>query len=199
MYRVALTGNIASGKSAVADEWSRLGARIIDADVLARRAVEPGSAGLRRIVQEFGSDVMVNGALDRARLGRIVFSDPARRRQLETIVHPEVERLRAEEEAEAAQDGETIVVHAIPLLFETGLQSGFDAIVMVDAEESRRLERLVTTRSLKESDARAMIDAQEPAAAKRARADHVIDNNGTLEELAECAREVWRQIEAAAG
>ena len=199
MYRVALTGNIASGKSAVADEWSRLGACIIDADVLARRAVEPGSEGLRRIVQEFGKDVMVNGALDRARLGRTVFSDPARRRQLEAIVHPEVERLRAEEEAEAAQDGETIVVHAIPLLFETGLESGFDAIVMVDAEESRRLERLVTTRSLKESDARAMIDAQEPAAAKRARADHVIDNNGTLEELAERAREVWRQIEAAAG
>lgn len=199
MYRVALTGNIASGKSAVADEWSRLGARIIDADVLARRAVEPGSEGLRRVVQEFGSGVMVNGALDRARLGRIVFSDPARRRQLEAIVHPEVERLRTAEEAEAAEDGETIVVHAIPLLFETGLESGFDAVVLVDAEESRRLQRLVATRSLKESDARAMIDAQEPAAAKRARAAHVIDNNGTLAELAERAREVWRQIEAAAG
>ena len=198
MYRVALTGNIASGKSAVADEWSRLGARIIDADMLARRAVEPGSEGLRRIVQEFGKDVMVNGALDRARLGRTVFSDPARRRQLEAIVHPEVERLRAAEEAAAAQDGERIVVHAIPLLFETGLERGFDAVVVVDAEESRRLQRLVTTRSLKENDARAMIDAQEPAAAKRARADHVIDNNGTLAELATRAREVWRQIEAAA-
>jgi dephospho-CoA kinase len=199
MYRVALTGNIASGKSAVADEWSRMGAHIIDADVLARRAVEPGSAALRRIAERFGSDVIVDGALDRAALGRVVFSDPARRHELEAIVHPEVERLRLVEESRAADRGETIVVHAIPLLFETGLERGFDAVVVVDADEEVRLQRLIRTRSLSERAARAMIDAQEPAAAKRARADFVIDNNGTLSELAERARDVWSTLTAAAG
>jgi dephospho-CoA kinase len=198
MYRVALTGNIASGKSAVADEWSRLGAHIIDADVLARRAVEPGSSALRRIAQQFGSHVIVNGALDRAAMGRVVFGDAAKRRELEAIVHPEVERLRAEEEALAMEAGEPIVVHAIPLLFETDLESHFDAVVLVDADERLRLQRLVTTRSLSERDARAMIEAQEPAAAKRPLADYVIDNNGTLDELAPRAREVWSRIVAAA-
>lgn len=194
MYRVALTGNIASGKSAVADEWSRLGAHVIDADILARRAVEPGSDALRRIRQQFGDEVTVDGALDRAALARVVFGDAAKRRELEAIVHPEVERLRAEEEARAAEHGEAIVVHAIPLLFETGLEPQFDTIVVVDAEERVRLERLVSMRSLTERDARAMIAAQEPAQAKRTRADYVIENNGTLDELAERAREVWSQI-----
>ncbi|HSJ33272.1 MAG TPA: dephospho-CoA kinase [Longimicrobiales bacterium] len=198
MYRVALTGNIASGKSAVAEEWRGLGACIIDADVLARRAVEPGSAGLARIAQVFGDDVIVGGALDRAALGRVVFGDAARRRELEAIVHPEVERLRTEEEAVAAQRGESIVVHAIPLLFETGLDSQFDTVVLVDADENTRRERLVTKRALRDEDARAMIAAQAPAGPKRARADFVIDNNGTLDDLARRAREVWREILAAA-
>lgn len=198
MYRVALTGNIASGKSAVAEEWRRLGACVIDADVLARRAVEPGSAGLARIAQVFGDDVIVGGALDRAALGRVVFADAARRRDLEAIVHPEVERLRTEEEAVAARRGETVVVHAIPLLFETGLETKFDTVVVVDADESARRERLVNMRGLSEQDARAMIAAQAPAGPKRARADFTIDNNGTLDDLARRAREVWREILAAA-
>ena len=198
MYRVALTGNIASGKSAVAEEWRRLGACIIDADVLARRAVEPGSTGLARIAHVFGDDVIVNGALDRAALGRLVFGDAARRRELEAIVHPEVERLRTQEEAVAAQRGESIVVHAIPLLFETGLDAQFDAVVLVDADENTRRERLVTNRGLTEQDARAMIAAQAPAGPKRAGADFIIDNNGTLDDLVRRAREVWREILAAA-
>ena len=198
MYRVALTGNIASGKSAVADEWSRLGAHVIDADVLARQAVAPGTDALRRIEELFGSGVIVNGALDRAALGRIVFGDADRRRQLEAIVHPEVQRLRARAEAEAAERGHAIVVHAIPLLFETGLESGFDAVVLVDADERVRLERLVTKRSLDEAEATAMIASQQPAAAKRARADYVIDNNSTLDDLARRARKVWSSIAAAA-
>lgn len=198
MYRVGLTGNIASGKSAVAEEWRRLGACIIDADVLARRAVDPGSTGLARIAQAFGDDVIVNGALDRAALGRVVFSDAARRRELEAIVHPEVERLRKEAEASAAQRGESIVVHAIPLLFETGLDSQVDMVVLVDADEDTRRERLVSNRGLSEQDARAMIAAQAPAGPKRARADLIIDNNGTLDDLARRAREVWREILAAA-
>jgi dephospho-CoA kinase len=198
MYRVGLTGNIASGKSAVADEWSRLGAHVIDADVLARRAVEPGSDGLRRIEEQFGSAVIVAGALDRAALGRVVFTDPAQRRALEAIVHPEVERLRLEEESRAEKRGETIVVHAIPLLFETGLDAAMDAVVLVDADEQARLNRLTGKRRLAQRDARNMIDAQEPAATKRVRADYIIDNNGTLDELAARAHEVWSRIVAAA-
>jgi dephospho-CoA kinase len=198
VYRVALTGNIASGKSAVADEWSRLGACIIDADVLARRAVEPGTRAFHLIRQEFGDAVIAGGDLDRAALGRVVFRDERKRRLLESIVHPEVERLRTEAETRAEAQGADIVVHVIPLLFEAGLEGQFDAVVMVDSPETVRLERLLTTRSLTESDARAMIEAQQPASAKRARADHVIANAGTLADLAARAREVWSVIEAEA-
>jgi dephospho-CoA kinase len=198
VYRVALTGNIASGKSAVAEEWSRLGAHIIDADVLARRAVDPGTRALHIIGQEFGDAVIADGELDRAALGRIVFHDERKRRLLESIVHPEVERLRSEAEAQAAARGAAIVVHVIPLLFETGLETQFDAVVLVAAPEALRLQRLIATRSLTEHDARAMIDAQQPVSAKRARADHVIENDATLEDLAARAREVWSVVEAEA-
>lgn len=195
VYRVALTGNIASGKSAVADEWSRLGAHIIDADALARHAVEPGTRALSRIEREFGPHVIADGRLDRGALGRIVFRDAGKRGLLESIVHPEVERLRVEAETEASRHGATIVVHVIPLLYETGMEAQFDAVVVVDAPEEVRLERLVATRSLSGQDARAMIDAQLPANAKRARADHVIVNDGTLDDLKKRARAVWSLIE----
>lgn len=197
MYRVGLTGNIASGKSAVADEWARLGAIVIDADVLARRAVEPGSSGLARIAAEFGAGVIQDGALDRAALGRVVFRDADRRRALEAIVHPEVQRLREAEEASAAARGATVVVHSIPLLFEAGLAAEFDAVVVVDAAEDVRLDRLVSKRGIAPEQARAMIDAQQPAAGKRLQADYVIDNSGTLDELADQARAVWQQVTAA--
>ncbi|MGH7448505.1 MAG: dephospho-CoA kinase [Longimicrobiales bacterium] len=198
MYRVGLTGNIASGKSTVAQEWSRLGAHVIDADVLARRAVAPGTDALHRIGEVFGNAMIVNGSLDRAALGRIVFRDPGKRRVLETIVHPEVRRLREEEEARAAARGERIVVHAVPLLYETGMEGQFDTVVLVDAAESVRLERLVAARELSADDARAMIAAQQPSETKRVRADHVIENNGTLDQLVEQARAVWARITAAA-
>ena len=196
MYRVALTGNIASGKSTVADVWRRLGAYIIDADVLARRAVEPGSDALRRIEEQFGPDVIVNGALDRAAMRRIVFADDAKRQLLESIVHPEVERLRREEESRAAETGATIVVHVIPLLFEAGLADRFDHVVLVDSSEQLRRDRIVQTRGLSEAEAQAMIDAQMPASEKRARSDRVIENDGTLEELEAAAEQAWREITA---
>lgn len=195
MFRVGLTGNIASGKSTVARVWQRLGAPVIDADVLARRAVAPGSVGLRRIVETFGPGVLDEaGRLDRAALRDIVFRDPEARAKLEAIVHPEVGRLRREEEARLEAAGEKIVVHDIPLLFEAGLDEEFDAIVLVDASERVRLERLVRDRGLPEDEARRMIDAQMPSSQKRDRADYVIENEGTLETLERAAEEVWREL-----
>lgn len=196
MLRIGLTGNIASGKSTVARVWARHGARIIDADLLARRAVEPGSPGLERVVAAFGTGVLdEEGALDRAELREVVFRDADARARLEAIVHPEVARLRAEEEAAAEAAGARVVVNDIPLLFEVGLEDEFDLVVLVDAPEEVRLARLVHERGLDEAEARRMIEAQLPAAAKRERADLLIENAGTLPELEARAEEVWREIE----
>lgn len=196
MIRVALTGNIASGKSAVAEVWQELGAAIIDADELARLAVEPGTPGLERVREAFGPDVITaDGRLDRDALRRRVFADPAERRRLEQLLHPEIARLRDEAEARLRTEGKRIVVHMIPLLFEVGMEHDFDRVVLVDAPEATRLERLVRGRGLAEEEARAMIAAQMPSPAKRAGADIVIDNDGSLDELRRRAREVWRRIE----
>jgi dephospho-CoA kinase len=199
VYRVALTGNIASGKTAVAEVWTRLGAVVIDADVLARQAVEPGTPALRRIEQRFGPDVLAGGSLDRGALRRAVFGDDEKRRALEAIVHPEVERLRREAEQRAERAGARIVVHSIPLLFETGLANQFDTVVLVDAGEAARRDRIVATRGLTPAEAEAMIRSQMPASAKRADADYIIDNNAGLQELEQEAERVWSQIEARAG
>jgi len=199
-FRVGLTGNIASGKSAVAAAWQRLGAPIVDADLLARQAVAPGTLGLRAVRAAFGPDVVdAEGALDRAALRRLVFADAAARRRLEGIVHPEVARLRAEAEARLARAGARIVVHAIPLLYEVGAEGTLDLVVLVDAPEAVRLERLLRDRALPEAEARAMIAAQQPAQAKRARADLVIDNDGTLAQLAAEAERAWAEIRERAG
>lgn len=196
MLRVALTGNIASGKSSVARVWARLGAPIIDADVLARRAVEPGSPALERIAQAFGPGVLEpGGGLDREAMRAIVFRDEAARRRLEAIVHPEVARLRREEEQRLEREGARIVVNDIPLLFEVGLEDEFDVVVLVDAPEAVRLERLVRDRGLDPDEALRMIAAQMPAEQKRRRSDIVIENAGTLEELEARAERVWRELE----
>lgn len=195
MYRVALTGNIASGKSTVAELWRRHGAALIDADVLAREAVTPGSAALERIGARFGPGVIgPDGALDRDALRSIVFADEGARCDLEAIVHPEVARLRVEREAELERAGAAVVVNVIPLLFETGMDRAFDEVVLVDAPEAQRLVRLVERRGMDEEEARRMIDAQMPAAEKRPRADTVIDNGGTLDELEANALAVWTAI-----
>ncbi|HUF49808.1 MAG TPA: dephospho-CoA kinase [Longimicrobiales bacterium] len=192
LFRIALTGNIASGKSEVAAVWQQAGATVIDADELARRAVEPGSDALERLVAAFGPGIMASdGTLDRAAMRRIAFEDDTARHMLEAIVHPEVERLRLETEQQARQRGVRTIVHAIPLLFETGMDDEFDVIVLVDAPEHSRRERLARSRGLTDAEAAAMIGAQLPAAEKRARAHHVIDNDGTLAQLRTRALQVW--------
>ena len=199
MLLVGLTGNIGSGKSTVDQLLSERGATIIDADVLSRRAVEIGTPAYRSIVERWGTSILgPDGMLDRGALRRIVFSDPAELEQLNTLVHPEVERMRAELVEAARLRGDKLVVCDVPLLFERKMTDLFDKIVLVDAPRPVRLERLVRERGLKETEAMDMIVAQMPAELKRARADFVIDNVGTLTQLDARVAEVWSALEQAA-
>jgi len=195
MILVGLTGNIASGKSSVAKMFAARGATIIDSDVLARRAVEPGTPALKAIVSHWGTGVLSSdGSLDRAALRHVVFDRPDELEALNAIVHPEVGRLRDEEIDAAAARGDRVVVCDIPLLFERRLADAFTRIVLVDAPRPIRLERLMRDRGLSQEEAVQMIAAQMPAELKRARADFVIENAGTLEQLAEHVKTVWEAI-----
>jgi len=196
VVKVGLTGNVASGKSSVARVWRGLGATVVDADVLAREAVAPGTPGLRRIVAKWGDEVLdAAGALDRAAMREIVFRDEHARQRLEAIVHPEVARLRDEAFAAAEREGASVVVADVPLLFEAGLADEFDVVVLVDAPEPLRLERMVRDRGMDGEAARRIIAAQMPAGRKRDRADRVIDNAGSVESLESAAREAWMWIQ----
>ena len=199
MLLVALTGNIASGKSTVAAMFVARGATLIDADVLARHAVRVGTPGYDAIVRRWGESVLsADGVLDRGALRHIVFDQPDELRALNAIVHPGVERMRADLVATARARGDRIVICDIPLLFEANLTEGFDRIVLVDAPRPLRLERLVRDRGLRETEAMAMIAQQMPADLKRARADFVIDNDGTREALEQRVHEVWTALAAEA-
>ncbi len=199
MLLVALTGNIASGKSSVASMFAARGATLIDADVLARLAVRVGTPGYDAIVRRWGSSVLsADGVLDRGALRGIVFEQPEELRALNAIVHPVVERMRSELLSSARARGDRLVICDIPLLFENNLADGFDRIVLVDAPRPLRLERLVRDRGLRETEAMAMIAQQMPADLKRARADFVIDNDSTRDALAQRVDEVWRALSAEA-
>jgi dephospho-CoA kinase len=195
MRLIGLTGNIASGKSAVSDMLAERGATIVDADVLARDAVTKGSPALDAIVARWGEGVLDSeGNLDRAALRHIVFEDQGDLDALNEIVHPEVMRLREKDIAAARARGEQIVVCVIPLLFERHLAGDFDAIVLVDAPRSVRLERIVRDRGVDEAEAMKMIASQMPADLKRARADYVIENTGSLVDLEAEVDRVWEEI-----
>src|SRR5918997_4937113 len=197
MLLVGLTGNIASGKSTVARGFAERGATIIDADVLARRAVQIGTPAHSAIVERWGRAVLApDGVIDRAALRERVFADHTELEELNAIVHPEVARLRDELVAEARARGDRIVICDIPLLFERHLAAEFDRIVLVDAPRPTRLERLVRDRRLREDEAMNMITAQMPAELKRARADYVIDNNGSRADLEPRVAEVWAALDA---
>ena len=196
MLLIGLTGNIASGKSTVARLLAARGATIIDADLLARQAVEVGTPAYDKILQRWGRDVLApDGMLDRAALRERVFADQDELEELNQIVHPEVTRMRDEMVAEARDRGDRIVVCDIPLLFENDLAGSFDRIMLVDAPRPMRLERLVRERGLHEAEAMKMIAAQMPAELKRARADYVIDNTGALDDLEARVDEVWHGLE----
>lgn len=199
MLNVALTGNIAAGKSAVVELFRTWGATVIDADQLVRDAQAPGSPVLRAIAARFGQDLIdAAGTLDRPALRRRAMGDPAALLELNRIVHPEVERRRAALEQEARSRGDRIVINDIPLLFETADAATFDAIVLVDAPESVRRARLLAQRGLTPADADQMLAAQAPSGPKRARSTYVIDNDGDRAALEARAREVWTQLLARA-
>jgi dephospho-CoA kinase len=198
VLRVAVTGGIGSGKSQVSRRLGTYGAVVIDSDVLARAAVARGSAGLERVVAEFGPEVLTTtGDLDRPALGRLVFGDPASRRRLEAIVHPEVRRLGRElERAAVAADPDVVVVHDVPLLVESRGRGEFDVVVVVDVPTQLQLLRLVRDRDMSETDAQARIDSQASRAERLAIADEIVENTGTLADLDRRVAELWTALQA---
>jgi dephospho-CoA kinase len=195
MVRVALTGGIASGKSMVAAELAARGAIIIDADVLAREVVEPGTPALAAIIDRFGEQVVSDGRLDRPRLAQIVFADPLARRDLERIVHPAV-RARAAE-LERAAGPAAIVVHVIPLLVETGQQGDFDLVVTVDVDHETQIQRLVARNGFTRAEAESRIAAQASREDRKIAADVVVDNTGSVTQLREQIDELWAGLSSA--
>lgn len=183
--RVGLTGGIATGKSTVVENLRRHGVAVVDADALARAAVEPGAPGLAAIVEHFGADVLTaDGNLDRKALGAIVFDDPAERRVLEAIVHPYV-RLAIERWFEDVErEGRTLGIADIPLLFETGRAQDFDYVVVVACDAATQRDRLVARDNLSGPEADRRIASQWPIADKVHRADAVVWTDGTLADTA---------------
>lgn len=193
MLRVGLTGGIASGKSAVADLLAEHGAVIIDADVLAREAVAPGTSGLAEVIRRFGAEIAPGGRLDRARLGEQVFADPSARRDLEAIVHPRVRDRAAELERAAPPDA--VVVQVIPLLVETGQSDRFDVVVVVDATPDIQRRRLMKRNALTSAQAEARLNAQASRAERLAAADLVITNDGDFTDLAQQVGVAWSHLQ----
>jgi dephospho-CoA kinase len=177
---VGLTGSIATGKSTVSRMFAHLGARVLDADLLAREVVMPGQPAYRKIVEEFGPQVVQeDGTLDRKALGAIVFADPARRKRLEEITHPAIgarqQRILSALDEEAF---EGIVIWDVALLFEAGGVDRMDRVVVVYADPETELRRLMARDGLDEAAARARIASQMPVAEKARRAHYVVDNSG---------------------
>mgnify|MGYP000001557593 FL=1 len=188
MLIVGLTGGIGAGKSTVANMFAQLGALVVDADQLARDAIEPGTSGFDEVVAEFSSKVVKNGEIDRKKLGSIVFKDAAKRKKLEAIIHPRVQEALASK-IKALNPGD-ILVYEIPLLVETGAADKFDYIITVEADIENRLDRLFE-RGMDEEEAERRIAAQASQEQREAVADRVIINDGDRAELfAECAR-IW--------
>jgi dephospho-CoA kinase len=193
MYLIGLTGGIAAGKSTVAKRWVEHGALEIDADQVARDVVEPGTVGLGRVVEAFGSDVLtVDGELNRKRLAMQIFSDAGKRELLNSILHPLIkERTR---QLLRELPAESIVVYNVPLLVEAAVDHPFDLVVTVEAPEEEQLRRLVETRGLTESEARSRISAQAKPIERAARADRILNSNQDINLLLRDTDALWREI-----
>lgn len=180
---IGLTGSIASGKSTVSQMLKELGYPIVDADLVARQVVEPGSETLEKIKETFGEGVILpDGSLDRKKVGDIIFSDPASRKRLNDIIHPAIRNEMLRQRAAYMAEGQKVVIMDIPLLFESKLQHFVDKILVVSVTEENQLKRLMERNNLSERDALARISSQLPMSVKEEGADAVIYNNGTIEE-----------------
>jgi dephospho-CoA kinase len=188
---IGLTGGIASGKSTVANMLIDKGITVIDADIIAKQAVEKGMPAYRQIIDEFGEDILLeNGDIDRRKLGALVFTNEQKRLALNSIVHPAVREEMLKRRDESIANQETFVVLDIPLLFESKLESLVDKIIVVSVTKELQLERLIKRNQLTEEEALSRIRSQMPLEEKVSRADNVIDNSGTLEETKQQLEEI---------
>jgi len=194
---IGLTGGIATGKSTVSNMLRARGAAIVDADQVAREVVEPGEPALQEIVRRFGPEILnEDGALNRKKLGEIVFADPARRKELEAITHPAIRaRMRERVAALAAEDPDRLIVADIPLLFEGGLQRQYECVLLVYVPREIQKERLMKRDGLTEAEAEKRLAAQMDIEEKKRLADYVIDNRGTLAETERQVDEFLRRLD----
>ncbi len=196
MLHVGLTGNIASGKSHAAQVFTELGAHILDADVIARELVEPGTETYREVVRMFGPEVVRDGgAIDRRLLGQIIFNDPSKRAMLNSVVHPGVRTEIVKRIAALERKGEGgIIVIDAALMVETGSYRAYDRLVVVRCNAAQQLLRLMKRDNLSETEARARMAAQMPADEKARVADYVIDTSGSFEETRAQVESVYRAL-----
>ena len=188
MLIVGLTGGIGAGKSTVANMFAQLGALTIDADQLARQAIEKGSTGFNEVISTFGEEVLSEGEIDRQKLGTIVFKDKSKRKELESIIHPRVQEALAQK-IKSLSPGD-ILIYEIPLLFETGAADKFDYIITVESDIENRLDRLFE-RGLEEDEAQRRIAAQASQSERESVADYVVVNDGERAELFADVARVW--------
>ena len=191
MRVIGLTGGIGSGKSLAAEYFADLGALVIDADQLARAAIERGSSGFDEVITIFGGSILRNGEIDRRALGEIVFNNPQLKAKLEAIIHP---RVRSEFEAAVASlTADQILVYEIPLLFETGGANRFDSIITVEAKMDERIARL-RKKGLRNSEIEARIASQATREQRLSIADFVIENNGSQDDLLRKVENIWERL-----
>jgi dephospho-CoA kinase len=193
---IGLTGGIASGKTTVGRMLRELGAPVVDADLIARQVVEPGQPAYADIVREFGREVVLpDGALDRKRLGEIVFGDQARRRILEAITHPRIAMAAQAETAGHAAAGQPVVIYEAALIVENRLHEALGGLIVVKATPEQQVERAMKRDGISEEHARARVASQLPLARKLEVATHVVDNTGTLDETRAQVERLWRELQ----
>jgi dephospho-CoA kinase len=199
MLVVGLTGGIASGKSTVSSMFADQGVPVICADELARDAVKPGSLALKEISRTFGEDVLdERGELDRAAMARLVFRNAAKRKLLESIIHPRVAEEQQRRLLQLDREGHQIAVIDVPLLYESGWDKAFDLVIVVYVPRNIQEQRLVERDNISPEDARSRLDAQMPIEEKKERADRVVDNTGSMEHTLDQVKEILRELKALA-
>lgn len=192
---VGLTGGIASGKSTVANMLADLGARIIDADVIARKIVEPGEPAWKDIRETFGEEVFHDDdTLNREALGEVVFGDPEARKKLETITHPRIGQRMMERAQQIRSEGHDWVIYDAALIVENGIHEWLDSLIVVAADRDVQVKRVIERDKMSRDQAVQRLDAQMPLEEKVAVADYVIDNNGTLGQTREQVEQIYQQI-----